>query len=427
MDKGHLLALRGFYENELVNNVLPFWVNAEDKENGGFFSCYDLTGEHLISTDKYTWSQGRFVFIFSYMASLDKVFTQAQRKEFLRLAKSGRDFVMKNCLIAPDVWRCTFLMAADGTKKLLPGWDKYDASNNVDQFIVMGLAKYAAVTGDREAYEFAKNLFAAYITRLDTEEPTLPYRWSSKFDFQARYQSVLWLGNEMFLAAQRLDPEYIEPLSVELTRRGEILINSFIDEDGMFHEIVLADHTHDDSMMCRHVNPGHAVLNMMYLMKTGELTNNQQFIGIACDVILRVLETCWDAEYGGYPHFTDKKGGKPVGSTEGDEEEFFVKMLATDWADKLWWTNAETINSALRCYSVTGRKEFMLWHDRMFEYVYTHFPNPNREVREWIQVLDREGRPLEKVTSGVPVKDAMHISRSLAQMIEMLYQLTEKN
>ena len=61
-----LKALTGFYENELVNNFLSFWLpRCEDKENGGFLNCFDNKGEHLVSKNKYCWSQGRFVWNFS--------------------------------------------------------------------------------------------------------------------------------------------------------------------------------------------------------------------------------------------------------------------------------------------------------------------------------------------------------------------------
>ena len=48
-----LKALTGFYENELVNNFLSFWLpRCEDKENGGFLNCFDNKGEHLVSKNK---------------------------------------------------------------------------------------------------------------------------------------------------------------------------------------------------------------------------------------------------------------------------------------------------------------------------------------------------------------------------------------
>ncbi|MDD6683220.1 MAG: hypothetical protein PUE61_08735 [Clostridiales bacterium] len=56
----------GFFENELTNQILSFWMKrCEDKKYGGFLNCFDNKGEKLVSHDKYTWSQGRFVWMFS--------------------------------------------------------------------------------------------------------------------------------------------------------------------------------------------------------------------------------------------------------------------------------------------------------------------------------------------------------------------------
>ena len=42
MDRTKLTLMKGFYENELINNILPFWLNRSiDEECGGFFSCFD--------------------------------------------------------------------------------------------------------------------------------------------------------------------------------------------------------------------------------------------------------------------------------------------------------------------------------------------------------------------------------------------------
>lgn len=81
MDQYKLLCLKGFYENELTNNILPFWMErCEDREFGGYFNCYDNLGLNRVSTDKYTWSQGRFVWTFSHLARMEKLFLPEQRR-----------------------------------------------------------------------------------------------------------------------------------------------------------------------------------------------------------------------------------------------------------------------------------------------------------------------------------------------------------
>ena len=106
-----LYTAYGFYENELQQNILSFWLpQCIDREYGGFLNCFSNDGTRLVSHDKYTWSQGRFVWCFSRLAVMDApTFTSKQRAGFLELAKNGAAFLMQHCLMGEDDWRCVFL------------------------------------------------------------------------------------------------------------------------------------------------------------------------------------------------------------------------------------------------------------------------------------------------------------------------------
>ena len=54
----------GFYRSHLENDVMAWWLaNGPDAEFGGVRTCYANSGDTLVSTDKYTWSQGRWVWL----------------------------------------------------------------------------------------------------------------------------------------------------------------------------------------------------------------------------------------------------------------------------------------------------------------------------------------------------------------------------
>ena len=51
------------YKTELLDSVLPFWLEkSQDMEYGGYFSCLDRDGS-VFDTDKFIWLQGREVWI----------------------------------------------------------------------------------------------------------------------------------------------------------------------------------------------------------------------------------------------------------------------------------------------------------------------------------------------------------------------------
>ena len=134
----------------------------------------------------------------------------------------------------------------------------------------------------------------------------------------------------------------------------------------------------------------------------------------------RALELGWDEPYGGLLHFAGLFGGQPEGDNRGLEQEPMSRQLA-DWAGKLWWVHSEALYTTLRCYFETGDDAFLAWHDRVFAYAYATFPNPDPDVREWVQIRDRAGQPMNKVVA-LPVKDPYHVVRNLALLLELLYK-----
>ena len=53
------------YKSELLDNVLPFWLNNSiDKECGGYYTCLNRDGS-VFDTDKFIWLQGRQVWMFA--------------------------------------------------------------------------------------------------------------------------------------------------------------------------------------------------------------------------------------------------------------------------------------------------------------------------------------------------------------------------
>ena len=107
---------RDIFIDELKNNLLPYWLSRGiDTEYGGYINCFTNDGSRLVSYDKYTWSQGRFIWTFAKLAECD-FFTACERAQFSEYAKQGVDFLKKHVLIGENDWRCVFLMERDGTQ-----------------------------------------------------------------------------------------------------------------------------------------------------------------------------------------------------------------------------------------------------------------------------------------------------------------------
>ena len=423
MNARELIQLRGFYENELTNRILSFWLpRCVDEQNGGFVNCFTNRGDKLMSHDKYTWSQGRFVWMFARLATTNApIFDKKQRKSFLSLAKNGADFLMQHCLLEGEPVRCTFLMHADGTPKYVDGCNTLDMSIYADCFVVLGLCAYAAAVQDQAAYGFAKTLYASILMRFDSGDyHTLPYPLSPAYRAHGVPMILSNVTKEMHDAATLMDAAYLPELERNLAAYTSDILEHFADENNVIHEVITKDNAFFPDLLGQQANPGHTIEDMWFMIDAADILGKPDMVTKAAAIAKKALEIGWDEECGGILHYAAPNGGQPVGDPGAAADEPMTAQLS-GWGDKLWWIHSEALYTTLLCYLRTDDPDFIAWHDKVFDYTFSVFPNPDPEIREWIQILTREGKPQDKVVA-LPVKDPYHITRNLLLIIELLYK-----
>jgi N-acylglucosamine 2-epimerase len=414
----------GFYENELCNNILPFWLKrCEDKENGGYFNCFSNDGSQLVSKNKYTWSEGRFLWLFSKLATMDRPFPNSQRERFLKLAKSGRDFLVKHSIMDREPMRCVFLMDEYGNPLHMEGFEPLDMSIYADGFVMGGLCRYSTAANDRESYEIARKLYQSIMHRYMTfQYRTLPYPISPEYVMHGFYMSRILHSYDISLASQVFDPEYAKETKAKLRESMDLLLNRFVDEDDNLREVIYRESGRGlvPGIFGNHSNPGHICEEMWIIQHAADMINDPSYTARCVRILKKALAHGWDPEYGGLYHFCALEGGEPLAGENDPVDEVIYQQLISGWADKLWWVHSEALYSTMLFAERTADEELKDWYKRVFDYTFRHYPNPDREIREWIQILSCEGRPQSKVT-GLPVKDPFHITRNLIYILQLLY------
>ena len=67
MTKNNFAEMAQRYHEELYSRVLPFWLEkSQDKQYGGYFTCLLRDGS-VFDTDKFSWLQGREVWMFAML------------------------------------------------------------------------------------------------------------------------------------------------------------------------------------------------------------------------------------------------------------------------------------------------------------------------------------------------------------------------
>jgi len=118
---------------------------------------------------------------------------------------------------------------------------------------------------------------------------------------------------------------------------------------------------------------------------------------VAVDALLRTVQFGWDAQEGGIFYFLDADGKPPQ---------------QLEWDQKLWWPHAEALVATSLSYLLTGREESWRWFEKLHEYTWSRFPDP--EFGEWFGYLNRRGEVLLPLKGG-KWKGCFHIPRALYQ------------
>ena len=337
----------------------------------------------------------------------------------LLLAEMGAKFLMKNCLL--ENGNCTFVMSREGKPKSQTEGQDYDTSIYADCFVVVGLSKYASLSKNKEALDFAYKLYKSIIARVEGNSfKSEPYPVPT--GYRPHGISMILVNTSDELACAMEDLEYFE--YAEVDKRADYYMNdimkNFVGPDHIIREMIGTNNEFvDDTMLGRYANPGHAIECMWFVIHQALKKDKKEIIRKASKVIAKAFEIGWDKEYGGLLLFVDREGGQPRGSIKGLENEKMVRKLTTDWTSKLWWTHSEALYSILLAYTHTGDESFIESYQKVFDYTFKTFPNPDSEIGEWIQIRDREGKPEQKVVA-LPVKDPFHIARNIILIIELL-------
>ena len=92
IDKRYFQDWSDRYKDDLLNNIMPFWMeHGWDQKNGGVFTCLNRDGS-LMDTTKSVWFQGRFAFVCAFAYNHVE-----RRQQWLDAAKSTLDFIEKYC------------------------------------------------------------------------------------------------------------------------------------------------------------------------------------------------------------------------------------------------------------------------------------------------------------------------------------------
>ena len=380
------------YRNELVDNVLPFWLeHSIDKECGGYYTCLNRDGS-VFDTDKFVWLQGREVWMFAMLYNQFE-----KRQEWLDAALHGAEFLKKYG--HDGNYDFYFSLTREGKPLVHP----YNIFSNT--FACMAFAQLAKATGNAEYADIARKIFDRILARRSNPKgvwnKTVPGTRPMK-DF-----ALPMIICNMSLEVEDIinDPELINKTIEECKK--EVLEVFYRPELGCMVENCAPDGSLVDSFEGRKINPGHDLEALWFLMDIGVRQGDKALIEKAVSISHSVIERGWDKEYGGIFYFMDRKG---------------YPTQELEWDQKLWWVHIESSIAMLKGYMLTGDETSLKWFETLHEYTWSHFKDA--EYPEWFGYLNRRGEVLLPLKGG-KWKGCFHVPRGLFQCWRMLDKMSK--
>ncbi|MEA4985617.1 Cellobiose 2-epimerase [bioreactor metagenome] len=382
------LALQ--YQDELLNNVIPFWLEkSQDKTNGGYFTCLDREG-NVYDTDKFIWLQGREIWMFStFYNKLEK------REEWLDCAVQGGEFMKKYGHDGNLNWY--FSLDKNGNPLIEP----YNIFSYT--FATMAFGQLSIATGNHEYEQIAKKTFDIILSKNDNPKG----KWNKSHPGTRNLKNF---ALPMIISNLALEIEHLiekKTLNTVIEKSIHEVMEVFLRPElgGIIVESVELDGSLSDTFEGRLINPGHSIEAMWFMMDLGKRLNRPELIKKAVETTLTMLEYGWDKQYGGIFYFMDRKGFPPQ---------------QLEWDQKLWWVHIETLIALLKGYQLTGSKKCLDWFEKVHNYTWSHFKDPAHP--EWWGYLNRQGEVLLNLKGG-KWKGCFHVPRGLFQCWNILSKL----
>ena len=398
-DKLDIRALAAQYKSELLERVMPFWMEKSiDRECGGFFTCLERDGE-VYDTDKFIWLQGREVWmlstLYNNLCERGEVSPET-RQAWLQAAIQGAEFLKKYGHDGQFNWY--FSLTREG-KPLVEPYNIFSYT-----FAVIAFGQLYKATGNQEYADIAKRTFDIVLQKRHNPKG----KWSKAAPGARALKDFalpMILCNVALEIEDLLEPAFLrETIDVCL---HEVLDVFYRPELDLIVENVSKDGQLVDCHEGRLLNPGHAIEAMWFIMDLGRRLGRQDLIDKAVHIALREVEHGWDPQYGGIFYFMDRLGHP---------------LQQLEWDQKLWWVHIETLITMIKGYELTGSQECLEWFRRVHDYTWSHFRD--EEYPEWFGYLNRRGEVLLTLKGG-KWKGCFHVPRGLFQVWQTLERISQ--
>jgi cellobiose epimerase len=390
-----LEILKSEVKDELVNNILPFWMEKMiDSTYGGFYGRIDGSGNIYDDADKGCVLNSRILWTFS------SAYRVLKNPDYLGTVERSKDYLL-NHFFDKEFGGVFWLIDHKGKMK--------DGKKQIyaQAFAIYGLTEYYRITNDMTCLEKAIDLFRliekySYDNKLDGYFEAFSREWDTIDDLRlsakdANEKKTMNTHLHVLEAYTNLYRIWKDDL---LKKQLHGLINVFTDKivnNQTFNLNMFFDEEWNDKTDL--VSYGHNIESSWLIHEAASVLGDENLLGKVKNICLKIAET-------------SRKGIMADGSMI---YENFFRSGHID-TDRHWWVQAETVIGFLNAYTLSGKEEYFDLSLAAWKFISAHLVD--RRNKEWYWSVDKNLQPNLKEDKAGFWKCPYHNSRMCLEIIE---------
>lgn len=401
-----MVGKEGFYasvKEHLDTLILPFWLNLQDKEKGGYYGFldYDLNLQKDAPKGCILNSRIMWTFANAYMLEKDEALLNASTHAF--------EFLKNYCLDKKNggiYWQ----MNADGTVN-----DSTKHTYN-QAFAIYALSSYFDVTGNKEALDLALGLFeiieskckdaTGYLEAFDAEFKPVDNTKLSENGVLAYHTMntllhVLEAYTELLRVLKKHEPQNVKALLVKANLEYMIeLVETKVYNPKLRRQEVFFD-SNWDTLIDLH-SYGHDIETAWLMDRALEVMGDEYLIMRIRPLLITLSREIYDVAYKDHSLLNECDRGK-VDTT------------------RVWWVQAEAVVGFLNAYEKTLDGIYLDAALDIYNYILEKMVD-KRQGSEWYWSVDNDGNPIQKPIVE-PWKCPYHNGRMCFEVLNRLEHL----
>jgi len=395
MSLSKLGILKSEVKDELVSNILPFWMTKMiDSQNGGFYGRIDGSGNVFKEADKGCVLNARILWTFS------SAFRILNDPDYLKMAERAKDYLLGHFLdkeFGGVYWLVDYRgNMKDGKKQIY-----------AQAFAIYGLSEYYRVTKDISCLEKAIGLFRlieqySYDVNLGGYFEAFDRKWGAIDDLRlsakdANEKKTMNTHLHVLEAYTNLYRIWKDDLlKKQLQNLIEVFINRIVNSQTFNLKMFFDEAWNDKTDL---VSYGHNIESSWLIYEAATVLGDETLIKKVENVCLGIAEA--------------SKAGIVADGSMIYEKFFGSGQIDTD---RHWWVQAETVVGFLNSYLLSGKEEYLNLSLAAWRFISEYLID--RQNGEWYWSVNNSLLPNIKEDKAGFWKCPYHNSRMCMEIIE---------